>query len=136
MYANLFVNSRRKFVAVFAGKYFYADDFTCFAVRNTQRAVAYFTCFFAEDGAQQAFFCGKFGFAFRCYLADEDIARAYFRTNADNAAFVKVFQCTNADNAAFVKVFQCFFRYVRNIAGNFFFAKFGITVPIRSEYRG
>ena len=113
MYANLLVNSRRKFVAVFAGKYFYADNFTCFAMRNTQRAVAYFACFFAEDGAQQAFFCGKFGFAFRSYLADEDIARAYFRTNADNSAFVKVF--------------QCFFRYVRNIAGNFFFTKFGVA---------
>ena len=113
MYAYLLVNSRRQFVAVFAGEHFNADYFTCFAVRNTQGAVAYFACFFTKDGAQQAFFRGKLGFAFRGYLADKDIARAYFRTNADNAAFVKVL--------------QRIVGYVRDVAGDFFFAQFGIA---------
>ncbi len=55
-------------------------------MRHAQRGVADFARFFAEDGTQQAFFRGQLGFALRRDLADQDIARADFGADADNAA--------------------------------------------------
>ena len=113
MNAYLFVYARGQFIAVFAAEHFNANDFTSFTVGNTQGAVANFTSFFTEDCTEQTFFSGKFSFAFRSNFTNQNIARAYFSTNADNATFIQIF--------------QSFFRNVGDFAGDFFFTQFGIA---------
>ena len=111
--ADLFVDSRRQLVAMFAGKYLDADDDARFAVGNAQGAVALFPGLFIEHGADQALFGGQFRFAFRRHFADQDITGAYFGTDADDAAFVQVL--------------ACFFGHVRDIAGDLFRSQFRIA---------
>ena len=113
MYTNLFVYSRRQIIAVFTAEYLNADNLAGFAVRYTQGAVTYFTCFFTEDSTQQTFFCSQLGFAFRSNLTYQNIAGAYFGTDTDNTTLIQIL--------------QSFVGYVRNFAGNFFFTKLGIA---------
>ena len=113
MYANLFIYSRRQVIAIFTAEYLNADNLTSFAMRYTQRAVAYFASLFTKDSTQQTLFSSQLSFALRRNLAYQNIARTYF--------------CTDADNAALVQILQRILGNVRNLAGNFFFTKLGIT---------
>ena len=113
VYTNLLVYARRQLVAVFAAKHLNANDFTSFAMGYTQGAVAYFASLFTKDSTQQAFFSGELGFTLRSNLAYQNIARAYFSTNADNAALIQILQCVVA--------------YIGQLASNFFFTQLGVA---------
>ena len=91
MDANLLIHTRRQFIPVFPGEYLYADNDAGLAVRNPQGAVSFFSGLFIKYSAYQAFFRRKLGFAFRRYLAYQNIAGAYFRADTDNTAFIQIF---------------------------------------------
>ena len=82
-------------------------------MRNLQRGIADFSCLFAEDGAQKAFFCGQFCFALRCDLTDKIVAGCDFCTDADDAVLVEILECVLAD--------------IRDIAGDLLHAEFGVA---------
>src|SRR5208337_2695715 len=89
------------------------DDRTLDARWNLQRRVPDFARLLAEDRAQQLLFRGELGLAFRGDLADEDIARTHFRSDANDAALVEVLQSFLAD--------------VRDVAGDFLRTQLGIA---------
>src|SRR5690606_6494987 len=68
---------------------------------------------FAEDGAQKLFFRRHRAFALRRDLTDQDVTGLNFSADVDDTGFVEVL--------------QRFFRYVRNVAGDFFRTKLGIA---------
>ena len=107
------VYARRQFIVVFTGENLNVNDLTLFTMRYTQGSVADFAGLFTEDGTQQAFFSGEFRFAFRRNLTDEDIARTYIGTNANDTFFVQIL--------------QGFFRHIRDIAGDFLWAKLRVA---------
>src|SRR5699024_9170425 len=86
---------------------------TGFTVWDLQRGITDFFGFFTEDGTQQTFFWGKFGFTLRGHTTNEDVTGFNLSTDVDDAAFVKLG--------------QNFFRDVWNVAGDFFGTKFGVT---------
>ena len=86
--------------------------FAFFAMRHAQRGVAHFRRFFPEDGAHQFFFRGELFLPFGGDFPDQDIFRAHFRADANDAVLVQVFQRLIAD--------------VRDIAGDLFRTDLGL----------
>ena len=80
---------------------------------NLQRRVANLASLLAEDGAQQALFCGQLGLALRGDLAHQDIAREDLGTDANDAVGIQVRDHILGD--------------VRNLAGDFLGAELGIA---------
>jgi hypothetical protein len=68
------------------------DDLAALAVRHAQRGVFHLAGLLAEDRAQQLLFRGQLGLALRRDLADQDVALAHLRADADDALFVEVTQ--------------------------------------------
>ena len=97
----------------FTGEHLYVDHRTAHACRHAQWGVFYVRGFFTEDGTQQFFFWGQLGFTFRCYLAYQHVASFYFSTDVHNTCFIQT-------------VLHAL-RQVRDIAGDFFCAQFGIA---------
>ena len=89
--ADCLVYSRRKFVAVFTGKYFGVHDDTILTVRYFQGSITYFSCFLAKDGTEQTLLCGQLGFPLRSYFSDQNITGTYLCTDADDSTLVQVF---------------------------------------------
>ena len=108
-----FIHSRRKFISVFSRKYFCIYDNTKFTMRNTQRRISYFTCFFTEDCAKKSFLGGQLGFSLWCYFSDKNIAG----TNL----------CTDADDTLLIQIFERIIADTRHVAGNLFRSEFGIS---------
>ena len=81
--------------------------------RDLEGGVLHVPGLFAEDGAQQLFFRCQLGFALGGDFAHENVVGLDRRTNADNAAFIQVPQHVFAD--------------VRDVAGDFFGSKLGVT---------
>ena len=77
-------------VARFAGEYLDADDAAALAAFHAERGVLHVLCLVAEDGAEEALFRSELGLALRSDLADEDVARAHFCADADDALLVEV----------------------------------------------
>ncbi len=113
MYADGLVYSRRKFVAVFTGKYFGVDDLTKFTMRNSQGCITDFSFFLAKNGTEESFLRSQFGFSLRSYFSDQNITRTNISTDHDDAAFVEVFESV--------------FRNTEQLSGNFFCSKLGVT---------
>ena len=84
------VDARGQFVAVVTVEHLDVDDLADLAVGHLEAGVADFAGLLTEDGAQQALFGGQLGLALRRDLADEDVARADFGADADDAAVVEV----------------------------------------------
>ena len=97
---------------MFAG-YLHINNLAAFAVRHSQGSIFYIARFLTENGAQQAFFRGKFFFTLGRDLTDKNIVR----TNL----------CADANDAVLIKVFDGVIAHVGNIAGYFFRSKFGVT---------
>ena len=113
IYADELVYAGGHFVFVCASEHFYVHYDAAFAVRNTQRRIAYFACFFAEYCAEQSFFGSKFGFALRSNLTYQNISGLDFGTDTNDTVFVEVFERVVAD--------------VGNITGDFLFAKLSVA---------
>ena len=90
--ADDLVDSGRQLVACFTREDLDIDNDTGDTVRQTQGGIADFSCLFAEDRTQEAFFCSQFGFTLRCDLTDQDIAGMYFRTAADDTFVVQILE--------------------------------------------
>ena len=56
VYADKFIYSGRKLVAVLAGKYLNVHNDTCLAVRNLKGCISNFSCLLTKDGAEKSFF--------------------------------------------------------------------------------
>ena len=89
--ADCLVYSRRKFVAVFTGKYFGVHDDTILTVRYFQGSITYFSCFLAKDGTEQTLLCGQLSLSLRSYFSDQNITGTYLCTDADDSTLVQVF---------------------------------------------
>ena len=61
-------------------------------MRYLQGVIPYFSCLLTEDSSQQSFLGSQLGLALRCYLTDEDIARAYLGTYSDDTVLVQILQ--------------------------------------------
>src|SRR5208282_2285908 len=81
--------------------------------RHAQAGVADLAGLFAEDGAQQFLFGRKLGLALGGYLADQDVLRADFGADADDAAGVEVLERLFAD--------------VGNVAGDLLGSELGVA---------
>ena len=108
-------NGLGAFVALnaLAREHLHVNHRAAHACWHAQRRVFHVRGFFAENGAQQFFFRRELRFAFGRYFAHQHVARLYFRADINDAAFVQTV--------------LHFFRQIRNIAGDFFCAQFGIT---------
>src|SRR5574344_582769 len=98
---------------VLAGEHAGLDDHALHSRRSLEGRIPDVARLFAENGAEEAFFRGLFGFALRRHLADQDIFSVDFGADADNAAFVEVAESV--------------FAHVRNFTGELFRAALGIT---------
>ena len=87
------VYSGRKLVGVVTREGADVNNNTAFAVRQTERCVAYFACFFAKDGAQKSFFGGKLCFTLGCNLTYEDVTCVYLSTYTDNTSLIGRASC-------------------------------------------
>ena len=95
--ADGLIDPGSQLVAVLSGKYLRVDDDAVGAVRHLQGSVTDFAGLLTEDRAQQALLRGQLGLALRGDLADQDISRADFRADADDAALVQILQGVVAD---------------------------------------
>ena len=91
------VHARRKFISVLSCEHFGVHYDTIFTVGYFQGGIPYLTCLLTEDGAQQALLCRKFCLSLRSHLSDKDITCTDFRTDADDASLVKIFQSVVTD---------------------------------------
>ncbi len=95
------------------GEDLYVDDGTLGAGRHTQGGVFDVAGLLTEDRTQQFFFRSQLGLAFRSDLADQDVASADFGTHVDDTGFVQLVQRSFTD--------------VRDVRGDFLWAKLGVT---------
>ena len=95
-----------------AGKNLGVNDNSFHPGRNPQRGIFHIAGLFTEYGPQQFFFRRQLGFPLGGDFADQDIPRADFGTQPDNAAVVKIL--------------QRFFAHIGDIPGNLFLAELGI----------
>src|SRR5580704_15474816 len=107
------VDTRREFVTVLAREDLDVNDLALLAMRNFQTRVAYFARLLAEDRAEQPLLSRQLGLTLGRDLAHEDVFRANFRTDANDAALVEVLERVFAD--------------VGDVAGNLFGAELGIA---------
>ncbi len=107
------IDAGREIRVIFAGKHFHIHHFTAFAMGHAQGCIFHVARFLTEDGAQQTFFRCKFFFTFGSDLANENVIRTNFRTDADDAVFIKVFDRVIAN--------------IRDVAGDFFRSKLCIA---------
>ena len=89
------------------------DHRTSVARGHAQRGVADVGGLLAEDGAEELFFRRHRAFALGRDLAHEDVARADFGADMDDARFVEVL--------------ERLFRHVRNVAGDFLRPELGVA---------
>ena len=87
---NGLLNSRRKLIAVFSGKYLSVYDDTVLTVRNTEGGISYFSCLLTKDCTEKSFFCGKLGLTLRGNLTNQNIGSTNLCTYTDNTALVKI----------------------------------------------
>ena len=111
--ADCLVYSRRKFVAVFTGKYFGVHDDTILTVRYFQGSITYFSCFLAKDGTEQTLLCGQLSLSLRSYFSDQNITGTYL--------------CTDADDSTLIQIFQSIITDTRNVFCDLFRSKLGVT---------
>ncbi len=98
---------------VITGKDFHIDHFTPLAVRYPQRGVFYLAGFLTEYGAQELLLGGKLCFSLGRNLAHQNIIRA-------NPG-------PDSNDAIFVKFPQAFLTHIRDVTGDFLWAKFSIA---------
>src|SRR5207248_11775020 len=96
-----------------AGEHVRIDDGAFDSRRNAQRGVPHLAGLFAENRTQQLFFGTELGFSFWCDLADQDISRPNFGTDADDATGVEIL--------------KRFLTYVRNVPGDFLGAELRVA---------
>ena len=82
-------------------------------MRNLEGGVADLSCLLTEDGAQKPLLSSQLSLSLRSYLTNQDIAG----TNL----------CTNTNDSSVVQIFQCIITDTRNVSGNLFRSKLGIT---------
>ncbi len=99
------VHAGRQLVLVFTGEGLNIHDDAALAVRDFQGCVAHLARLFAEDGAEQALFCGQLGLA---------LGRDFAHQNVTGADF-----CTDADDAVLVQILDGIIADIGNIASNF-----------------
>ena len=97
----------------FTGEHLHVDHGTDHARRHAQRSVLHVGRFFAEDRAQQLLFRGQLGLALRRDLTDQHVAGLHFGADVDDARFIQTRQLV--------------FSQVRDVAGDFFRAQFGVA---------
>src|SRR5690606_35450864 len=83
--AHHLLDTRREITMFLAGEHFDINDLTGVTMRQAQRGVFHFARFFAEDGPQELLFRAEFFLALWCDLTDQNVIRADFRTDADDA---------------------------------------------------
>ena len=103
----------RTVLAFFLGKHFDINNNAVFAMRHTQRGITHFSGLFTEDGTQQSFFGGQFGFALGGYLTDQNITGVYLSADTDNTVFIEITELIVTD--------------IRNITGDFLRTELGIS---------
>ena len=82
-------------------------------MRHAQRGVLHLARLLTEDRAQQALFRAQLGLTARRDLADQNVVRANFGADADDAVLVEVGQALLAD--------------VRDVAGDLFRTQLGVA---------
>ncbi len=85
-----FVHAGIKIVAFGSLQALYVDYRSFDPVRNTERRIADFLRFFAEDRVQKLEFGSRFSFALGSNLSDKDVSGPDFRTDADDSFRVEV----------------------------------------------
>ena len=110
---NCLIYSRRQLIAILSGKYFGIYNNSILTVRYFQRGVTHFSCLLTEDRTQQALLSSQLSLSLRSYLTNQDIAG----TNL----------CTNTNDSSVVQIFQCIITDTRNVSGDLFRSKLGIT---------
>ena len=111
--AHHHIHTGREVGVIFPGKDFHIHNLPALAMRHAQGGIFHIARLFAKNSPQQALLRRQFFFAFGRDLADQDIVRANFRTDTNDAAFVEVF--------------DGIFTNVWNIPGDLFGAELGIT---------
>ena len=96
-----------------AGDALRVNDDAFNAALNFQRVVFNVFADAAENSVEQLFFRRQFRFGLGRYLADENVALADVRSNADNAVFVQIA--------------KSLFRNVGNVSGEFLASQFGVA---------
>ncbi len=91
----------------------YAYHFAEFTMRHAQGCIADFSFLVAENGAEETFFRGQFGFTLRGDFADQDVPRSYVGTRTNDTVFIQVF--------------LGIFGNGRQFTGDFFRSQFGIA---------
>ena len=107
------VDAGRQLVAVVTVEHLDVDDLADLAVGHLEAGVADLAGLLTEDRAQQALLGRQLGLALRRDLADEDVARADFGADADDAAVVEVGEDVVAE--------------VRDVAADLFRAELGVA---------
>src|SRR3954468_22172891 len=81
----------RKFLllVVDAGRDLHVHDDASDTRRNDEGGVLNVGGLFTENGAEELFLGREFGFGLRSDFADEDVARLYFRTDANDAVVIE-----------------------------------------------
>ena len=95
--ADVLVHTRRELIAVLSRKDARLHDGAVSAVRNLERGISDLSGLLTEDCAEQSLLRRELGLALRRHLADQNIAGADLRTDADNAVLVEVLQRVVAD---------------------------------------
>ena len=103
--ANHLLYGRGQLIGMRTVENLHIDHNAPFAVRHAQGGIAHLARFFAEDGAHQALFARQLGFTLGRDLADQNVACANLRTDADDAALIEILHRVLAD--------------VRDVAGDF-----------------
>src|SRR3989344_4295821 len=98
---DFFQDARFERIASFAGEYADSDDTTSFPSFHAKRGVFHIFRLITENGTEEPLFGRELGFAFRRHLANQDVARTDF--------------CTDADHALFVEVLETHFAHIRNV---------------------
>ena len=111
--ADCLVYTRRQLVSVFSGKYFGIYNDTVLTMRYLQGSITHFTCLLTKDCAEQTLLCGQLGLSLRSYLTYQNITG----TNL----------CTDTDDTSVIQILQCIITNSRNISGDLFRSKLGIT---------
>ena len=111
--ADCLVYSRRKFVAVFTGKYFGVHDDTILTVRYLKGSITYLSCLLTEDSTKETLLSSKLSLSLRSNLTNKDITS----TNL----------CTDTNDSALIKILECIITYAWNITGDLFRSKLCIT---------
>jgi len=90
--ADDLVDAGGHLVAIFTGEALHIHNNAALAVGDLQGCIPDLSRLFAEDGAQQALLRGEIGLSLGGDLAHQDVARADFRADGDDAALVQILQ--------------------------------------------